>query len=112
GGAVSGGGGLGDLGGGCAGVISAREATAEGIALAVGDRVLAAVVQPEGPDGRAVLSLRRARSRRQWTHMQELAQSGEVIDANVVEANRGGLVVDVGLRGFVPTSQLSSLGSL
>src|SRR5437762_2653142 len=33
-------------------------------------------------------------------------------DANVVEANRGGLVVDVGLRGFVPLSQLSSLGPL
>ena len=101
-----------DLGGHSAGVISAREATAEGIAVAVGDRVLAAVVQPEGPDGRAVLSLRRARSRRQWTRMQELAKSGEVIDASVVEANRVGLVVDVGLRGFVPLSQLSSVGSL
>jgi small subunit ribosomal protein S1 len=101
-----------DLGGRSAGVMSAREATAEGTSINVGDHVLAAVVQPEGPDGRVVLSMRRARNRRQWSHMAELAKSGEVIDADVVEANRGGLVVDVGLRGFVPLSQLSSVGNL
>lgn len=101
-----------DLEGRSAGVLSAREAGAEGVDVEPGMRVMAAVVQPEGPDGRAVLSLRRARNRRQWMRMSALAKSGEVIDANVVEANRGGLVVDVGLRGFVPLSQLSSLGPL
>ena len=101
-----------DLGGRSAGVLSAREATAEGLSISVGDVVFAAVVQPEGPDGRVVLSLRRARNRRQWAHMAELAKSGEVIEAAVVEANRGGLVVDVGLRGFVPLSQVSTIGSL
>jgi small subunit ribosomal protein S1 len=101
-----------DLGGRSAGVLSAREAAAEGVSVGVGERVLAAVVQPEGPDGRAVLSLRRARNRRQWARMTELQKSGEVIDAPVVEANRGGLVVDVGLRGFVPLSQLGSVGNL
>jgi len=44
--------------------------------------------------------------------MAELAKSGEVVEADVVEANRGGLVVDVGLRGFVPLSQLASVGNL
>ena len=44
--------------------------------------------------------------------MSELEKSGEVVEAEVVEANRGGLVVDVGLRGFVPLSQLASVGSL
>ena len=44
--------------------------------------------------------------------MTELAKSGEVVEAEVVEANRGGLVVDVGLRGFVPLSQLGSVGNL
>jgi small subunit ribosomal protein S1 len=101
-----------DLGGRSAGVLSVREASAEGTDVAVGDRVVAAVVQPEGPDGRVVLSTRRARSRRQWTRMKELEKTGEVVEAEVVEANRGGLVVDVGLRGFVPVSQLTSLGSL
>jgi small subunit ribosomal protein S1 len=101
-----------DLGGRSAGVLSLREASEEGTDVAVGDRVVAAVVQPEGPDGRVVLSMRRARSRRQWTRMTELETSGQVVEAEVVEANRGGLVVDVGLRGFVPLSQLASVGSL
>ena len=101
-----------DLGGRSAGVLSLREASGEGTDVAVGDRVVAAVVQPEGPDGRVVLSTRRARSRRQWTRMSELHKTGEVVEAEVVEANRGGLVVDVGLRGFVPLSQLASVGNL
>jgi small subunit ribosomal protein S1 len=93
-------------------VLSLREASGDGTDVAVGDRVVAAVVQPEGPDGRVVLSTRRARNRRQWARMSELAQSGEVVEAEVVEANRGGLVVDLGLRGFVPLSQLASVGNL
>jgi small subunit ribosomal protein S1 len=101
-----------DLGGRSAGVLSLREASGEGTNVAVGDRVVAAVVQPEGPDGRVVLSTRRARSRRQWTRMAELAKSGEVVEAEVVEANRGGLVVDLGLRGFVPLSQVVAVGDL
>ena len=44
--------------------------------------------------------------------MTELQKTGEVVEADVVEANRGGLVVDLGLRGFVPLSQLGSVGSL
>ena len=44
--------------------------------------------------------------------MSELHRTGEVVEAEVVEANRGGLVVDVGLRGFVPLSQLASVGNL
>src|SRR5436309_4495134 len=101
-----------DLGGRSAGVLSLREASAEGTDVAVGDTVIAAVIQAEGPDGRVVLSTRRARSRRQWSRMIELHKTGEVVEAEVVEANRGGLVVDVGLRGFVPLSQLASDGSI
>jgi small subunit ribosomal protein S1 len=44
--------------------------------------------------------------------MTELQKTGDVVEAAVVEANRGGLVVDLGLRGFVPLSQLASVGSL
>jgi small subunit ribosomal protein S1 len=78
----------------------------------VGEHVIAVVTQPEGPDGRVVLSLRRARNRRQWVQMEEMQRSGHVIDAPVLEANRGGVVVDVGLRGFVPLSQLVSIGAI
>jgi small subunit ribosomal protein S1 len=44
--------------------------------------------------------------------MADLEKTGELVEAEVVEANRGGLVVDVGLRGFVPLSQLASVGNL
>jgi small subunit ribosomal protein S1 len=80
--------------------------------LEVGDTVLALVVQPEGPQGHAVLSLRRARRARRWQELAERQKNGDVIEAPVVEANRGGVVVDVGVRGFVPLSQLASLGAL
>src|SRR4029077_6504745 len=101
-----------DLRGRPAGVLSLREASGEGTDVAVGDRVVAAVLQPEGPDGRVVLSTRRARSRHEWARMSELVKSGGVVEADVVDANRGGLVVDLGLRGFVPLSQLASPGHL
>jgi len=93
-----------------AGVVPLRDVGSDQIQ--VGDHVVASVVQPEGPDGRVVLSLRRARSRREWVRMEELRSSGELIEANVLEANRGGVVVDVGIRGFVPLSQLASIGAI
>ena len=99
-----------DLGERPAGVIPLREARSE--PLRIGEHLIAVVVQPEGPDGRVVLSLRRARNRKQWTQMEELRRSGDVIDASVLDANRGGVVVDVGLRGFVPLSQLVSIGAI
>ena len=100
-----------DLGDRPAGVIPLRESGGSG-EIHVGDRVVATVVQPEAPDGRVVLSLRRTRDRRQWTRMDDLARSGELIDAPVIDANRGGVVVDVGMRGFVPLSQLGSIGAI
>jgi small subunit ribosomal protein S1 len=101
-----------DLGGRSAGVLSLREASGEGTDVAVGDTVVAAVVEPEGPDGRVVLSTSRARSRREWSRMAELLKTGELVEAEVVEANRGSLVVDLGLRGFVPLSQLAAVGNV
>ena len=99
-----------DLGDRPAGVIPMRETGSD--QLHVGEVVVASVVQPEDQDGRVVLSLRRARHRREWVRMEELQRSGELIDADVIEANRGGVVVDVGMRGFVPLSQLGSVGAI
>ena len=98
-----------DLGGRNAGILSLRELADE---LHVGDPIVAFVERPEGPDGHALLSLRKARRERRWLSLKEMERSGEVIAAPVVEANRGGVVVDVGLRGFVPLSQLSSVGAI
>lgn len=85
-----------DLGDRPAGVIPLHEFRSE--QLRAGEHVIAVVTQPEGPDGRVVLSLRRVRNRQQWVQLQERQKNGNVIDAPVLEANRGGLIVDVGPR--------------
>ncbi len=99
-----------DLAGRSAGVLSLREAAGE--PLQVGDRVQAFVVQPEGPQGHAVLSLRRARRDRRWRELADQSRRGDLVEAPVIEVNRGGVILDVGLRGFVPLSQLTSIGAL
>jgi small subunit ribosomal protein S1 len=74
--------------------------------LNVGDVVLVYVLQPESADGHAVLSLRRAGLERKWRSMQEQFDEGEIIEAPVIDHNKGGLIVDCGIRGFVPISQI------
>src|SRR5258705_4168439 len=81
-----------DLGDRPAGVIPKREGGSEH--LRVSDHVIAVVIQVEDADGRVILSLRRARSRTQWAQLEDLQKSGKVIEAPVLEANRGGVVID------------------
>ena len=61
---------------------------------------------PRAPEGHVVLSLRRAGLERKWRSMQELFEAGTIIDAPVIDHNKGGLIVDCGIRGFVPISQI------
>ena len=74
--------------------------------LKVGDPVLVYVLQPESPEGHAVLSVRRAGLERKWRAMQERFEAGEIVEARVIDHNKGGLIVDLGVRGFVPISQI------
>ncbi|CAN5502195.1 hypothetical protein BH20CHL6_BH20CHL6_17760 [soil metagenome] len=74
--------------------------------LAIGDTVLVYVLQPESNEGHAVLSLRRAGLERKWRAMQEQFEAGVIIEAPVIDHNKGGLIVDCGIRGFVPISQI------
>ncbi|HEX7173169.1 MAG TPA: 30S ribosomal protein S1 [Candidatus Limnocylindria bacterium] len=74
--------------------------------IQVGQQVLVYVLQPESPEGHAVLSLRRAGLERKWRGMQERFDSGEIVEARVIDHNKGGLIVDLGVRGFVPISQI------
>jgi small subunit ribosomal protein S1 len=53
-----------------------------------------------------VLSLRRAGLERKWRSMQEQFETGVIIEAPVIDHNKGGLIVDCGIRGFVPISQI------
>lgn len=95
------------------GVIPARELWTEGdetILPHVGERALVYVMQPEGQEGHAVLSLRRAQLERSWRDIEALYERGEIVEAPVVDFNKGGLIVDVkGIRGFVPVSQILDL---
>ncbi len=99
-----------DIGAKSEGVVSNRELFGrhgEGQpALAIGDTVLVYVLQPESPEGHVVLSLRRAGLERKWRSMQEQFEAGVIIEAPVIDHNKGGLIVDCGIRGFVPISQI------
>ncbi len=104
-----------DFGGKSEGVVSNRELLSrrgprEGEdqrpELKMGDEVLVYVLQPESPEGHAVLSLRRAGLERKWRAMQERFDAGEIVEARVIDHNKGGLIVDLGVRGFVPISQI------
>ena len=78
--------------------------------LRVGSEVLAYVMQAEDPEGRVILSLTRAQSERGWRELEKLKDSGGTIEGEVVEHNKGGLIVSVmGVRGFVPLSQIADL---
>jgi small subunit ribosomal protein S1 len=101
-----------DVGSKSEGVISSRELGTRDTGgvpeLHAGDQVKVFVLQPENEDGNVVLSLRRARAESVWVKAQEQQETGEMVDAEVREQNKGGLIVNVlGLRGFLPTSQVS-----
>ena len=76
--------------------------------FSIGDIAFVYVVRPEG-DGPAVLSVRRAAQEKVWRSTEELFETGTIIESTVQEYNKGGVLVDVGPRGFVPLSQLTSL---
>jgi small subunit ribosomal protein S1 len=99
-----------DIGAKSEGVVSNRELYGRNAesspALNVGDVVLVYVLQPESQEGHVVLSLRRAGLERKWRAMQEQFEAGLIIEAPVIDHNKGGLIVDCGIRGFVPISQI------
>ena len=99
-----------DIGAKSEGVVSNRELFGRHgesqPALNIGDVVLVYVLQPESPEGHVVLSLRRAGLERKWRAMQEQFEAGVIIEAPVIDHNKGGLIVDCGIRGFVPITQI------
>jgi 4-hydroxy-3-methylbut-2-enyl diphosphate reductase len=80
--------------------------TDEGKPLAIGDRIAVYVVRPEDEEGNPVLSKKRADYERVWRRVIEAHETGEVLTAMVVDRVKGGLVVDLGLRGFLPASHV------
>jgi small subunit ribosomal protein S1 len=82
----------------------------EKAALNVGDEVLVFVVQAEDKEGRSVLSLDKARQEKSWRRLQQQFEAGEVLQAKVINYNKGGVLVNLdGVRGFVPASQVTGI---
>ncbi len=98
-----------DIGFKSEGVIPARELsirddvdTSEIVSL--GDEIEALVIQKEDKDGRLLLSKKRAEYKRAWNSIEEKFHNGETVEGEVIEVVKGGLILDIGLRGFLPAS--------
>ena len=70
----------------------------------LGDHIEALVLQKEDKDGRLILSKKRAEYERAWNQVEDKFKSGEVVTGEVIEVVKGGLILDIGLRGFLPAS--------
>ncbi|HUV46640.1 MAG TPA: S1 RNA-binding domain-containing protein [Candidatus Bathyarchaeia archaeon] len=75
--------------------------------LKVGEKISVIVLSPENDKGQILLSLKQAASDYKWNHFEQYLKTGEAVEVRGLEVNRGGLIVRVlGVRGFVPASQL------
>ena len=72
--------------------------------VSLGDEVEALVLQKEDKEGRLILSKKRAQYERAWGRIEEIKESDGVVAGPVIEVVKGGLIVDIGLRGFLPAS--------
>jgi small subunit ribosomal protein S1 len=70
----------------------------------LGEEVDALVLTKEDSDGRLILSKKRARFEKAWRRIETAAESGEPVEGNVIEVVKGGLILDLGVRGFLPAS--------
>src|SRR5438309_9130384 len=70
----------------------------------LGDEVDALVLTKEDADGRLILSKKRARFEIAWKAIEAAAESGEPVNGRVIEVVKGGLILDLGVRGFLPAS--------
>ncbi|STC70346.1 30S ribosomal protein S1 [Corynebacterium pilosum] len=70
----------------------------------VGDEIDALVLTKEDKEGRLILSKKRAQYERAWGTIEELQNNDEPVTGTVIEVVKGGLILDIGLRGFLPAS--------
>jgi small subunit ribosomal protein S1 len=70
----------------------------------LGEMIDALVMQKEDQDGRLVLSKKRARFEKAWKRIEAASTAGETVEGTVIEVVKGGLILDLGVRGFLPAS--------
>ena len=84
--------------------LSIRKSVDPNEEVEIGEEVDALVLTKEDQDGRLILSKKRARFERAWRRIEAAAESGEPVHGSVIEVVKGGLIVDLGVRGFLPAS--------
>src|SRR5438067_10299458 len=84
--------------------LSIRKSVDASDEVSLGDEVDALVLTKEDQDGRLILSKKRARFERAWRRIEGAAESGEPVAGTVIEVVKGGLIIDLGVRGFLPAS--------
>ena len=84
--------------------LSIRKSVNPNEEVEIGEEVDALVLTKEDQDGRLILSKKRARFERAWRRIEAAAESGEPVHGSVIEVVKGGLIVDLGVRGFLPAS--------
>jgi small subunit ribosomal protein S1 len=84
--------------------LSIRKEVNPGEVVSLGEQIDALVLQKEDKDGRLILSKKRAEYEKSWIRIEQLSRSDEIVSGKVIEVVKGGLILDIGLRGFLPAS--------
>jgi small subunit ribosomal protein S1 len=87
-----------------AGELSIRKSVDPREEVSLGEEVDAMVLTKEDQDGRLIMSKKRARFEKAWRRIEAAAESGEPVMGSVIEVVKGGLIIDLGVRGFLPAS--------
>src|SRR5436190_9529592 len=84
--------------------LSIRKSVNPADEVEMGEEVDVLVLTKEDQDGRLIVSKKRARFEKAWRRIEAAAESGEPVEGHVIEVVKGGLIIDLGVRGFLPAS--------
>jgi len=84
--------------------LSIRKSVDPAEEVELGEEIDALVLTKEDAEGRLILSKKRARFEKAWRKIEIAADSGEPVEGSVIEVVKGGLILDLGVRGFLPAS--------
>jgi small subunit ribosomal protein S1 len=84
--------------------LSIRKSVDSAEEVELGEEIDALVLTKEDAEGRLILSKKRARFEKAWRRIEVAADSGEPVEGSVIEVVKGGLILDLGVRGFLPAS--------
>ena len=98
-----------DIGYKAEGIIPSRELSIRNVAdpseiVTLGEEIEALVLQKEDKDGNLILSKKRAQYERAWGNIEDVKENEGTVSGPVIEVVKGGLILDIGLRGFLPAS--------